>query len=336
MRLSLRLGSALTICLFGASTVAPIAVQAMPISAAPAKLLPGGPAAIYIRPSPDETRFSLMSRQIGGKTAVVGNVQKTDGAITLFPSSSQDGRVVVVMQIGRRSAKHILVIRDGRLALDIPVNADVTTSLPVVSLDGRRVVYPSSRNTLASLNVETGTATELCPECRFTNVSTGVVFPNGKFVAVVQSSGVGDYQNAIFALDSGQMIARRNSHGMGLVKPTWSPYSAMIVYSRIQPGFNGLWTLSVKGIAKSTAFRVKLASEVVGQVAIWSSPAWINGRLYAAGFEYVDPQNFLSVAYSAATPFDTPQRLGVIGPFRGSSNGPLSALVVAWSSRQPK
>jgi len=276
-----------------------------------------------------------MSRQIGGKTALVGNVQKKDGAVTLFPSSSQDGRVIVVMQLGRRSAKHILVIRDGQLSLNIPLNADVTTPLPVVSLDGRRVVYPSSRNTLASLNVETGTSTELCAKCRFTNVSTGVVSPNGKFVAVVQSSDIGGYQNTIFALDSGQMIARRNSPGMGLVKPTWSPDSTMIVYSRIQPGFNGLWTLSVKGIVKPTAFRVNLVDAVVGQVVIWSSPTWINGRLYAAGFEYVDPQNFLSVAYSAATPFDTPQRLDVIGPFRGSSNGPLSALVVAWSSHQP-
>ena len=337
VRLSLRLGSALTICLFGASTVAPIAVQAMPISAAPAKLLPGGPAAIYVRPSPDEAKYSLMSRQIGGKTSVVGEVQTGTGSIVAFPSSSEDGRVVAVLKTVASAPYHFLILKDGKVIRDIESTEGDGLALPVVSADGTTVVYPSSANRLASIDVATGRVTKLCPKCAFGHVSNGVVSPDGRYVAALEILDNSETQNVIYELKSGHVVARRNSgaNTFGLQRPAWSPDSKMIVFVKnTSTSYNAI-SLSVAGIARPTAFSTPI-SRVTGELNAWTSPAWIKDRFYLAGFEYINPHSFLSVAYSAATPFDTPQRLGVIGPVRGFFIGLISSLIVGWSSHPPK
>jgi Tol biopolymer transport system component len=338
MRLSLRIGSALTICLFGASTVAPIAVQAMPISAAPTKLLPGGPAAIYVRPSPDEARFSLMSRQIGGRTSVVGDVQTGAGSIVAFPSSSEDGRVVAVVKTApfADTAGRLLILKDGKVVREIEHSVDVL-ALPTVSVDGSRVIFPSSARQLASLNVATGAITNLCPKCTFGSVSNGAISPDGRYVAVLEKVNNSETQNVIYDLKTGRVVARRNSGSgiFGMQKPAWSPDSKMIVFVKFSSTSYNVISLSIAGIARPTAFNTTM-SQVAGHLFAMTSPVWIKDRFYVAGLEYVNPQSFLSVAYSAATPFDTPQRLGVIGPVRGVFIGQVSSLTVAWSSRQPK
>lgn len=333
MRLAVRLVSALAVCLIAAVSVGPA-----PASAMPAKLVPGGPAAIYIRPSPDETHYSLMSRQIGGKTSVLGNVQAGGGSIVAFPSSSEDGRVVAVLQTMPSAASHFLILKDGQLFRDITAASDLGTALPVASLDGRFVVYPSAAHSLSSLNVTTGAVTRLCPKCNFGRVTTGVVSPNGKYVAVLEIvEGGGDSQVVIYALDTGRVVARRvaGNGSFGVLRPVWSPDSTMIVYARLLADSSDVYSLSTAGIARRTAFKAT-TSDVVGHVSSWTSPAWINGRFYMAGFEYINSHSFLSAAYSAATPFDTPQRLATIGPVRGFFVGLLSALVVAWSSHSPR
>lgn len=309
----------------------------MPISAAPTKLLPGGPAAIYVRPSPDETRFSLMSRQIGGRTSVVGDVQTGAGSIVAFPSSSEDGRVVAVVKtaLSADAVGRLLILKDGKVVREIEYSDDVLPS-PTVSVDGSRVVFPSSARRLASLNVASGAITNLCPKCTFGNVSNGAVSPDGRYVAVLERVNASETQNVIYELKTGRVVARRNSgQGLfGLQKPAWSPDSKMIVFVKLSSTSYNVISLSVAGIARPTAFNTTI-NQVAGELNVWTSPVWIRDRFYIAGLEYINDQSLLSVAYSAATPFDTPQRLGVIGPVRGVLIGQASSLTVAWSSRQP-
>jgi Tol biopolymer transport system component len=279
-----------------------------------------------------------MSRQIGGRTSVVGDVQTGAGSIVAFPSSSEDGRVVAVVKtaLSADAVGGLLILKDGKVVREIEYSGN-RLALPTVSVDGSRVIFPSSARRLASLNVATGAITNLCSRCAFGNVSNGATSPDGRYVAVLERVNNSETQNVIYELKTGRVVARRNSGpGLyGMQKPAWSPDSKMIVFVKFSSTSYNVISLSVAGIARPTAFNTTI-SQVAGELNVWTSPVWIRDRFYIAGLEYINDQSLLSVAYSAATPFDTPQRLGVIGPVRGEEIGPASSLTVAWSSRQPK
>ena len=273
--------------------------------------------------------------QVPGSDASVPVSAK--GGFNLLASSSTDGRVVAYLSVphfGTSSQSYVMIRKDGKLLQHMPTGAGAI--FPSVSGDGS-IVLASGPNGLKAFDVERQRWSAFCSGCPTTNMSSAVISPDHRKVAISRKDLAIEYLE-IYRISDGHRLARTANH-LAAGNPAWNADSNTVAYvdtddtTGVQLGV--IRTITASGVVADTKFDATTVRPVDAREISYVSPIWINNAVWAIRAQ-LTPGKHLSVRLVTAKDWDsTPRAFG--GPlYSGDELWRATFLAfVGWSAALP-
>ena len=206
------------------------------------------------------------------------------GGFNLLASSSTDGRVVAYLSVphfGTSSQSYVMIRKDGKLLQHMPTGAGAI--FPSVSGDGS-IVLASGPNGLKAFDVERQRWSAFCSGCPTTNMSSAVISPDHRKVAISRKDLAIEYLE-IYRISDGHRLARTANH-LAAGNPAWNADSNTVAYvdtddtTGVQLGV--IRTITASGVVADTKFDATTVRPVDAREISYVSPIWINNAVWAS------------------------------------------------------